>query len=37
MGKDPKVIIGKPKWLTEYPFVKDLIATNSDSLNNTIF
>ena len=37
MGKDLKVIVGKLKWLNEYPFVKDLITADSDSSDNAIF
>jgi hypothetical protein len=37
MGKDLKAIISELKWLNEYPLIKDLITTNSDLLNNTIF
>ena len=37
VGKDLKVIIGKLKWLNEYPLIKDLITINSNSLNNAIF
>ena len=37
VGKDLKVIIGKLKWLTEHPLVKDLIAINSNLLDNAIF
>ena len=37
IGKDLKVVINKPKWLNKYPLVKDLIATNSNLLNNAIF
>ena len=37
MGKDLKVIISELKWLIKYPLVKDLIAINSNLLNNAIF
>ena len=37
VGKDLKVIINKLKWLNKYPLIKDLITTNSNLLNNTIF
>jgi len=37
IGKDPKVIINKPKWLNEHPLIKDLITTNSNLSNNAIF
>jgi len=37
VGKDLKVIINKPKWLNKYPLIKDLIATNSNLLDNAIF
>jgi len=37
VGEDPKVIVGKPKWLNEHPLVKDFITADSNSSDNTIF